>query len=643
MRTAKIGLVLGLALLAKGSGPVAVAAGAADGDSVAAAGTDSATSALPSRERTVVEIRPDSSFNVPPDTGKPPWASLATPGDTLFLYRDEVERTGAHLPLELLALIPGTQALEASATAPAGALFLGGSFAAPEITSDGWLVRLPRLEGRDLSHLLLDRLGPGPALIPLAGPGDLLLTHEAGSISGMPVVHFFPAEPVADSSHSRVAVYHSGSSLTGGGVVLSDRRGPVYYGLGLDNTGAGALGGVSDVSTRLAMIDAGGVTSWGRVAMSLRATESAIEWKNARRLKHDDQGAALEAIAGDTLGPAWSLRFSVLDDRLSGSDLPGREFRRKGGRVDARWWPRPPFPAWLRLVGERDWLAVRFPGGVFAPRVNRGQIEGGAELAAGGLGRLHGAATLRASDRHPPRPGGRVAIERPLAGKLGLGAGVSRVYRPPTLDQEVLVGGQPPAEPERHDAAELWLTHQASLHADLLITRRWLAHQPVVLKETSGERSPEFEFETNELEHWELRVLFSSPTGPLGLAAGLWGSRFFPVGGTPSLPAFASETLGRAFVTLDLDLLHDALVLRPRLEALVLGEYRDFAERRVGGHTRLDATLVAVVGRQVDLELRVRNALDRRYPLAVLDSATDELLLDSGRLILIGIRWRLIH
>jgi hypothetical protein len=50
---------------------------------------------------------------------------------------------------------------------------------------------------------------------------------------------------------------------------------------------------------------------------------------------------------------------------------------------------------------------------------------------------------------------------------------------------------------------------------------------------------------------------------------------------------------------------------------------------------------VAIIGNGMDLELRVRNALDRRYPLAIIDPATDDLLLDSGRVVQVGLRWRL--
>jgi hypothetical protein len=74
-----------------------------------------------------------------------------------------------------------------------------------------------------------------------------------------------------------------------------------------------------------------------------------------------------------------------------------------------------------------------------------------------------------------------------------------------------------------------------------------------------------------------------------------------------------------------------------------VGEHDDFAGRRLAGHARLDATVTSIMGKDADLELRFRNLLDRRYPLAVLDPATGELYVDSGRMTTVGIRWRLAN
>jgi hypothetical protein len=80
--------------------------------------------------------------------------------------------------------------------------------------------------------------------------------------------------------------------------------------------------------------------------------------------------------------------------------------------------------------------------------------------------------------------------------------------------------------------------------------------------------------------------------------------------------------------------------LRPRVDALFVGEYHDFAGRHLDGHARVDGVLIAVMGGDMDLELRIRNLTDRRFPLAVIDPESGDLYVDSGRMSLFVIRWR---
>jgi hypothetical protein len=406
-------------------------------------------------------VRPlEHRARVPRD--RPPWMRLTAPRDTLMLSRNEVERAGAHQPIELLSRVPGTHALEGSGTVPLGGLTLGGSFATPEVSADGWALRLPRLEGLDLSRLALDRLGPGLEMVSPTSPGSFAVTDLAAGGAGASDLRLEPAEPVSDSSRSRVAAYQAGFGWDGGGILFSDSRGRWSYGFGVDNADAGRSGGVDQTSTRVAMIDLARGTWWGRLAASLRGTEAYYLWKNGNRMKHDDQGVHLTAVIGDSLGPAWSLRVGVLDDRLSGSEFPDVEFRRKRLEVEARWWERPTVPVWGRVVAERDWFAVRFTGGEFAPRVNRSRAEAGTRLALGAT-RLHLVGTLSTSGSHPLRAGAQAELEVDLAGDTKLGIGGGRAHRLPTLDQDVLAWGQPVAEPERHDAFSVRLNREGRL------------------------------------------------------------------------------------------------------------------------------------------------------------------------------------
>jgi hypothetical protein len=205
----------------------------------------------------------------------------------------------------------------------------------------------------------------------------------------------------------------------------------------------------------------------------------------------------------------------------------------------------------------------------------------------------------------------------------------------------VLVRGSPVAEPERHDAATVRLDRQGPLGVGILVARRNLAHLPVVVGDSASAPTPEFEFATQENKHWEIRGVLSTPPGPYGFTLGAWASRFAMVAG--ELPAFVPEGVGRAYVALRFGFLDGDLVLRPRIDGVWVGESRDFDGGGVGHHGQLDATLVAIVGRQMDLEVRMRNALNHHYRLPVIDQATDELYLDSGRVTTVGIRWRLAN
>jgi hypothetical protein len=467
------------------------------------------------------------------------------------------------------------------------------------------------------------------------------VTDLAAGGAGASDLRLEPAEPVSDSSRSRVAAYQAGFGWDGGGILFSDSRGRWSYGFGVDNADAGRSGGVDQTSTRVAMIDLARGTWWGRLAASLRGTEAYYLWKNGNRMKHDDQGVHLTAVIGDSLGPAWSLRVGVLDDRLSGSEFPDVEFRRKRLEVEARWWERPTVPVWGRVVAERDWFAVRFTGGEFAPRVNRSRAEAGTRLALGAT-RLHLVGTLSTSGSHPLRAGAQAELEVDLAGDTKLGIGGGRAHRLPTLDQDVLAWGQPVAEPERHDAFSVRLNREGRLSFDVLGSRRHLDHQPLVTAVHEERPWPQFEFAEAESRHWEVRAAASIVGGPLGFEFGVSGSRLFAIDDESDFVPFVPEAVGRAFAALRLPVFGDDMILRPRIDLLAVGDRNDLDRRRIGGHARLDGTLVAVMGRDLDLELGIRNLTDRRYPLAVLDP-DGELYVDSGRMSFFFLRWRFLN
>lgn len=583
------------------------------------------------------ELPVERPARVPID--RPPWTRLTAVDDTLIVSREELERTGAHQPVEFISLTPGVHALEGSATVPIGALAVGGSFASVDLAADGWQVRLPRLEGLDLSRLSLDRVGPGLTTIPLTSPGALRVTERpAAGPSGL-AIGLAPAETVSDSALSRIAAVRGGFGWSGGGLLFADRRGRFSYGFGADNVSAERSGAVEDVSTRVAMIDFGVGTSWGRLAASARGSEASVLWKSGQRFKQDDQGVRIAAVIGDTLGPAWSLRVATIDNRLSGSEIPGIEFLRKGLRLEARWWQRPSMPAWGRLTAERDWFAIEYDGGVYAPRVNRVRAETGTGIEWERT-RLDAALAIIASDRHSLRIGGRAELTMALGRGLRAGIGASRAHRAPTLDQEVLAPGNPVAEPERHDAFTARIQREGRFSFAVIGARRHLDHQPMVSAEVRERPWPEFRFAELGSRHWEVRGALSIEGGPLGLSTGIWGSRLFSIDDSVRQVPFVPDGVARAFAALRLSFFDGDFVLRPRLDALLVGEQRDFGGQRLGGHTRLDGVLIAVMAGDMDLEFRLRNLTDRRYPLAVEDPVSGGLYLDSGRMGLFVLRWR---
>ncbi len=599
---------------------------------------------------------------VPAD--RPPWMRLRALGDTLVVGRHEIDRAGAHQATDLLSRLPGVHAAEPTFSTPIGALAVAGSFAWPELRADDWTLRTPRMEGRDLSRLLLDRLGPGLGFVPFAGPGELRSIDAPGRGAESPSVRLAPAEPAGDSSAaSRVAVETGGYGLAAAGVTFADRQGRFSWGFGADNARNGRTGSIEHAAMRLAMLDAAWAADFARIALSLRNAESPVQWKDGREISHFDQGAALTMIAGDTLGPAWGLRVTGRDDRLSGDEFPGVEFKRKGLLVEANGWARPRWPLWWRASGEEDWFSVRHPGGVYSPRVSRAVGEagarlgrGGLEVARGGLGEigerlaLDVAGSLRVSDRHAPSAGGHAELLVALPEDFLVGIGGGRVQLAPTYDQEVLVPGNPEAIPERHDSYGVRATREGRLTFGLEGMRREITHQPFVSEDVSGEPWPQFSFVERRTRHWEVRAAFSARGGPLGLEAGVWGSRLFADDdfGDAALfrngvAPFVPEALGRAFASLRWSWFGGDLVVHPRIEFLAVGERGDFAGARLPGYGRLDLSVVGIVAGDADLELWTRNLLDQRYDLAVIEPTSGDPYVDSGRAAAFVFRWRFLN
>ncbi len=625
------------------SAAAGIAAPSAEAATTTAAGAGDSLTAQPPARKGLSGERP---ARIPEN--RPPWTRLLATGDTLVVDRNEIDRVGVHEPLEFLSRLPGAAATEAAATIPVGAVATGGSFATVAPRADGFVVRLPRLEGRDFSQLLLDRLGPGPDFIPVAtGPGEFRVFDSPERGFGSPGTAFAPAEPVADSSRSRFGATTGGYGFAGGGISFSDRRGRLSYGFGVDNTRAERSGGIDYASTRLTMLDAAWAAGFGRLAVSTRNASMPIGWKDGRRTSHFDQSIALSVVAGDTLGPAWALQAVGSDDRHSGSALPGIEFKRKGLGLTAEGWQRPMWSLWWRLHGEHDWFTVRHPGGSYTPRVIRAQGEVGTHLGRGMIA-TDLALALRVSDRHAPRPGGRAELVFALPGAFALGLGAGRTYFAPTYDQEVLVPGNPPAEPERHDELALRLTREGGVTFGLMAVRRAIAFQPFVSAEISDRPWPQFLFTERESRLWDARGQLAFTGGPLGLAAGVWASRLFPDGGSgesssDELAPFVPEGTGRVFASLRMSLFGGDLIIMPRAELIGVGERRDFAGERLAGYGRLDAAIVGVVAGDVDLEFWMRNMLSQNYALAVVNTESGGLYVDSGRMGAFALRWRFLN
>ncbi len=641
-------LWLGLALITLARG-----AGAAEAPGDSAQGQD----LPPPRPPAGVLGRPDSVVLTPYRPGalegeekalipadRPPWERFAAPGDTLVLGRYEVDRVGAHQLPELLSRIPGIHALEVSATAPLGAVTQAGSFALPPRSSDAWTIRQPRMEGMDLSRLLLDRLGPGATWVPVLAAGEFRVIDTPLFGPETPEVRLAPAEPVGDSASSRMAIETGSFGLAGGGILFSDHRGRLSYGFGADNTRAKRSGSIQDASPRVSIVEMGWAADRGRLGIHLRNSEIPIGFKDGRRINNFDQGMAADFVAGDTLGPAWALRVVGRDDRLSGSELPGVEFKRKGLVIEVQSYERPGRPVYARIVGERDWFAVRHAEGAYAPRVTRIQGEAGGHLAVG-AGRIDLAGGLRVSDRHALKGSGRAELSLALPAALVVGMSGGRVQHAPTYDQEVLVPENPVADPERHDSIALRVVREGLISFGVVTAWREITHQPFVTEEIHDRPWPQFAVTTSDSRHWEVRGSLSFTGGPLGMAAGAWGSRFFndESFGRGDLAPFVPEEVGRAFASLRISLLGGDLVVMPRAEFLAVGDRTGLAGERLPGYGRLDAAVISVVGGDVDLEVWARNLLDRRYPLAVYDPSSGDLYADSGRMAAFALRWRFLN
>jgi hypothetical protein len=594
---------------------------------------------------------------VPAD--RPPWMQLRAIGDTLVVGRYETDRIGAHTATDVLSRLPAVHAAEPTFASPVGALAVAGSFAWPELRADDWSLRTPRLEGRDLSRLLLDRLGPGLGFVPLAGPGELRTIDAPVRGGESPSVRLAPAEPPGDSAASRFAVETGGYGLAAAGITFADQDGRFSWGFGADNARTGRTGAIEHAATRLTMLDAAWAAGFARIALSLRNGEIPVQWKDGRETNRFDQGAALAMIAGDTLGPAWGLRVTGRDDRLSGDEFPGIEFKRKGLLVEANGWARPGRPFWWRASGEQDWFAVRYPGGIYDPHVSRAVGEAGVRLGRAGaagpgaMGQrllLDVAGSLRVSDRHAPSAGGHAELEIALPEDIRIGIGGGRVHLAPTYDQEVLVPRNPEATPERHDTYGLRATREGRLTLGLEALSREIAHQPFVSEDASGEPWPQFRFVERRTRHLEVRAAFSARGGPLGLEVGVWGSRLFAdedFGDAAlfrnGIAPFVPEALGRAFASLRWSWFGGNFVVHPRVEFLAVGERGDFAGERLPGYGRLDVSVVGIVAEDVDLELWTRNLLDQRYDLAVIEPLSGDPYVDSGRAAAFVFRWRFLN
>jgi hypothetical protein len=277
-------------------------------------------------------------------------------------------------------------------------------------------------------------------------------------------------------------------------------------------------------------------------------------------------------------------------------------------------------------------------------------------LGDGGFGRVGErlvidiAGSLRVSDRHTPRAGGRAEIRVELPSAVAVGLGGGRIHFAPTYDQEVLVPENPEAAPERHDAYAVRVTREGPLTFGLEAARREITHQPFVSEEVKTDPWPQFRFVERRTRHWEIRAALSYAGGPLGLETGVWGSRLFPdedfgdaAALRDGLAPFVPEEIGRVFASLRFALFGEDLVIMPRIEMLGVGDRSDFEGEKLPGYGRLDAVLVGIVAGDMDLELWTRNLLDRRYDLAVIEPIAGVPYVDSGRAAAFVFRWRFLN
>jgi hypothetical protein len=403
-----------------------------------------------------------------------------------------------------------------------------------------------------------------------------------------------------------MAVETGGYDFAGAGVTFADAHGRFSWGFGADNARTGRNGSIEHSTARLTMLDAAWAADFARVGLSLRNAEVPVTFKDGatNRLIR-----ALRWPRSPAAGPAWGLRVTGRDDRLSGSEFPGIEFKRKGLLVEANGWPRPQRPVWWRASGEHDWFAVRHPGGTYSPEVSRLVGEAGARFGlealldearrgeAGGRVVFDLSGSFRASDRHAPRAGGRAEIQVALPAAVKLGFGGGRLHLAPTYDQEVLVPGSPEAVPEQHDSYGVRVTRDGPFTCGFEAARREIVHQPFVSEDVGGEPWPQFRFVERRTRHWEVRAALSYEGGPLGLAAGVWGSWLFPdedFGDAAllrdGLAPFVPAELGRAFASIRFSLFGDDLVIMPRVEILGVGARGDFAGERLPAYARLDGS-----------------------------------------------------
>jgi hypothetical protein len=509
------------------------------------------------------------------------------------------------------------------------------------VSASGRQLRLPRLEGLDLSRLALDRLGPGLDLLPMGSAGELAVTDRPGLGPGSLAVRAHPAETPGDSASSRFAGQTGSEDLGIVSLFFADRRGRMSYSINVENARSDQTGALDGVRTRLSILDFGVRTGFGRMALQFHNIESNADFLNGFKPHHFDQGMSLRVIGGDSLGPAWSVQARGLDDRLSGNELPGIELKRKEFGLAAELHRRPGRPYWIRLGGERDWFAIRTPSGDFAPRVERARGEAGARIGIGSA-QVAGSAAALVSDRHPPRVGGIGEVAWPIPGRFVLGLGGGRGFVAPTFDQEVLVPGNPIAQPERHDQGVLRLTRQGRVAFGLRAARRNLVHVPFVDSTILTRPWPQFTFQDIESRHWELAGSAECPL-PLGFLGGIAASRLFELDRNGDRLPFIPEAVVHAHLVWRHELFGDDLLLLPRLDLIWMGERSDFTGQAIDDHARLDVTLLGVVSQDFDLELRIRNVTGEHYALAVIDPLTGKPFTDPGELMVFALRWRFLN